>query len=52
MKRTERHHLKENELAHLAASARDAVGEHGAQYGKIAIAVIVVLAVVLGYFDK
>ena len=49
MKRTERHHLKENEFAHLAAATRDAIQEKGGQFTRVAIAVAVVLAAVIGY---
>lgn len=48
MKRTERHHLKENELAHLAVAARESLEQRGGQIGKIAIAVAVVLIAVIG----
>lgn len=49
MKRTERHHLKENELAHLAASARGALEQRGSQLTRIAIVVVVLLVAVIGY---
>lgn len=49
MKRTERRHLKENELAHLAQSARDAFEARGSQVWVITGAVAVVLVIVLGY---
>lgn len=49
MKRTERQHLKENEFAHLAASAREGLEERGGQLAKIAIAVVVVLVAVIGF---
>lgn len=49
MKRTERQHLKENELAHLAITARESLEQRGGQIGKIAIAVAVVLVAVIGF---
>lgn len=49
MKRTERRHLKENELAHLAQSARDALETSGSQAWIVAAAVAVALVVGLGY---
>lgn len=49
MKRTERQHLKENELAHIAAAARESIEGSGGQIAKIGIAVAVVLAAVIGY---
>jgi len=49
MKRTERHHLKENELAHMAASARATFEEKGSQLKLIAIAVGAVLIIGIGY---
>ena len=49
MKRTERHHLKENELASLAVGARDIVEGRGGQLLGGVLAVAVVLAAVLGY---
>jgi TolA-binding protein len=49
MKRTERHHLKENELASLAVGARDMVEGRGRQMIGGVVAVVVVLAAVLGY---
>jgi tetratricopeptide (TPR) repeat protein len=50
MKRTERRHLKENELAHLAVRARDVVAERRSQMTIAVAAVLVVAAVVIGYF--
>ena len=50
MKRTERHHLKENELARMARSAQQAVEERRSQLMMAAIAVVVVLVIALGYF--
>jgi TolA-binding protein len=49
MKRTERHHLKENELAHLTQSARQALAERRSQTVTITVVLAVVAAVVLGY---
>ncbi len=49
MKRTERQHLKENELAHLAVAARDSLEQRGGLIGKIAVAVAVVLIAVVGF---
>ena len=49
MKRTERRHLKENELAHLAQRARDAFEQNRGQLGPTIVAVVVVLAGALGY---
>jgi TolA-binding protein len=50
MKRTERRHLKENELAHLAQGAREKFETNRQQIQYALIAAIVVLAGVLGYF--
>lgn len=49
MKSTERHHLKDNELAHLAANARDLVQERRGPLLGVVIAVVLVLAAVGGY---
>lgn len=49
MKRTERRHLKENELAHLAQSARDALETRGNQLWPIVAGIAVVLVLGLGY---
>ena len=49
MKRTERRHLKENELAHLAQSARDVLEARGKQAWIILGAIAALLAVGLGY---
>lgn len=49
MKRTERKHLKENEFAHLAMATREALEQRGGQFAKIAAAVAVVLAAVIGF---
>jgi predicted negative regulator of RcsB-dependent stress response len=50
MKRTERHHLKENELAHLAISARDAVGARKNMILPLVIGLVLVAVAVIGYF--
>lgn len=50
MKRTERRHLKDNELANLAASARDLVGARKNLVVPLAIALVVIAAVAIGYF--
>jgi predicted negative regulator of RcsB-dependent stress response len=50
MKRTERHHLKENELANLAASARESIEGRGQQLTLIVAAVAVVAALAGGYY--
>src|SRR5262245_11796846 len=49
MKRIERQHLKENELLHLAESAREALESKGSQLGKIAIAVGLIAVLAIGY---
>jgi len=49
MKRIERQHLKENELLHLAESARQALESKGNQLGKIAIAVGLIAVLAIGY---
>jgi tetratricopeptide (TPR) repeat protein len=50
MKRTERHHLKENELAHLARNAQQALEERRSQATITVIAAGVVVVAVLGFF--
>lgn len=50
MKSIERHKLKENEFARTVASAREVVQERGADIAKILVAVVVLLAVVGGYY--
>ena len=45
MKRAERHHLKDNELAHLTANAREAIAS---KQGPIAGILIAIVAVLLG----
>jgi TolA-binding protein len=49
MKSTERHHLKDNELAHMAAGARDIVQERRGPILGVVAAVVVILAAVGGY---
>jgi len=50
MKRTERHHLKDNELAQLAATTAEIVQERRGPILGTVIAVVVVVAAVGGYF--
>jgi TolA-binding protein len=50
MKRTERHHLKENELAQLATAARELAEANRRQLLVAVIAAVVVGGVTLGYF--
>jgi TolA-binding protein len=50
MKRTERQHLKDNEIANLTMSARRAIEERGSQMLPIVIGVVVVLALGGGYY--
>jgi TolA-binding protein len=50
MKRTERHHLKENELASLARRSQQMIEEKRSQVTTALIAIVVVLVAVLGYF--
>ena len=49
MKRTERHHLKDNELAHLASAARATVESRKNQVTSVVIAIVVILATAIGY---
>jgi tetratricopeptide (TPR) repeat protein len=49
MKRTERHHLKENELNRLARQARDSVGTWKRETTVAIAAIVIVGAAVLGY---
>jgi predicted negative regulator of RcsB-dependent stress response len=49
MKRTERHHLKENELVQFANRARDTIDARQREIGVAAIAVILVSIAVIGY---
>ncbi len=50
MKRTERHHLKENELSVLARSARRAAEERRGPLLSFVVALVVLAVVALGYF--
>src|SRR4051812_38105865 len=50
MKRAERHHLKDNELARATAAARQIVDERRGQVTAVVAAIVVVLAIVVGYF--
>jgi tetratricopeptide (TPR) repeat protein len=50
MKRTERHHLKDNELASLAANARQALEERRGQLTAVLVGIVVIGAAALGYF--
>lgn len=50
MKRTERHHLKENELVQFANRARETIDARQREIGVAAIAVIIVSIAVIGYF--
>ena len=50
MKRTERHHLKENELLVLASRTRDVIDARQREVGVAAIVVIVISVAVIGYF--
>src|SRR5258706_6419499 len=49
MKRTERHHLKDNEFAQLAAGARDAIDAQRGPILGVLVAVVVVVVGVGGY---
>jgi len=49
MKRQERHHLKENELAHSIAAAREYIAPRGKQVGVIAAALGLLVVVGLGF---
>jgi TolA-binding protein len=50
MKRTERHHLKENELVEFVNRARETVDARQREIGVAAIAVIIVSIAIVGYF--
>ena len=50
MKRTERHHLKENELASFARNAQQVLAERQRQATFVLIGVVVVIAVAIGVF--
>jgi predicted negative regulator of RcsB-dependent stress response len=49
MKRTERHHLKDNELARAAAGARRLAEERRGPLAIVGVVVVIVLAAVIGY---
>jgi tetratricopeptide (TPR) repeat protein len=49
MKRTERHHLKENELAHTLSAARDFIDTQRRLVAILLIAVVVIGVVVVGF---
>ena len=49
MKRAERKHLKENELAHIAATIRESIETRGGQFKNGLIALAVVLVMLIGY---
>jgi TolA-binding protein len=50
MKRTERHHLKENELQNLARQAREGFETRRRELTGITVAIVVVAAAILGYY--
>ncbi len=50
MKRTERHHLKENEMQTFARQARAVVEERGRETVSIVVVVVIVAVAALGYF--
>jgi TolA-binding protein len=50
MKRTERQHLKENDLVLLANRTRDAIDRRQREVGAVAIAIILVSVAVIGFF--
>lgn len=50
MKRSERHHLKENELSALAKTARGVLEERPRHFMTVVIAAVVVAVVAIGYF--
>jgi predicted negative regulator of RcsB-dependent stress response len=50
MKRTERHHLKENEFADFVLSARQTLEARRSQVLGVALAVVVIAGAVIGYF--
>jgi predicted negative regulator of RcsB-dependent stress response len=49
MNRNERHHLKDNELAHFANAARVTVESRKNQLTSVIIAIVVILAAAIGY---
>jgi TolA-binding protein len=50
MKKTQRQHLKENELAIMAASARETYAQRKGQIVPLVIVVVVIAAVAIGYY--
>jgi TolA-binding protein len=50
MKKTQRQHLKENELANMAASARETYEQRKGQIVPLLIVIVVIAAVAIGYF--
>jgi len=50
MKKTQRQHLKENELANMAASARETLEQRKGQIVPLVIVIVVIAAVAIGYF--
>jgi TolA-binding protein len=50
MKRTERHHLKENEIQTFAREARSVIEERGRETISIVVIVVIVAVAALGYF--
>jgi TolA-binding protein len=50
MKKTQRQHLRENELAHMAASARDTYQQRKGQIIPMLIAIVVIAVAVGGFF--
>src|SRR6476660_2464544 len=50
MKRTERHHLKENEFANFALAARETFEARRSQVLGVALAAVVIVGAVAGYF--
>ena len=50
MKRTERHHLKENEIEHLTRLARETVQAHTREATGALVALVVVGGIALGYY--
>jgi hypothetical protein len=49
MKRTERRHLKDNELASLAATARETLEQRRGQLTAIVVGIVVIGAAAVGY---
>lgn len=49
MKRTERHHLKENELAHTLSAARDFIDTRRRLISTLLVAVVVIGVVIVGF---